>query len=73
VSLRKLFLLAENGFPDPLPSNGGKLLIATGLERALDALSADDAETWTIDCVRPLLERFQDGHKRCVPPNRVPG
>ena len=47
VSLRKLFVLAEEGFHEPLPSNGGKLLIATGLEGALDALSPDDAEAWT--------------------------
>lgn len=60
VSLRKLFLLAEDGFPDPLPSNDGKLLIATGLEGALDALSPDEAETWTVERIRPLLERFQE-------------
>ena len=60
VSLRKLFVLADEGFPDPLPSNGGKLLIATGLEGALDALSPDDAEAWTIDRIRPVLERFQE-------------
>jgi hypothetical protein len=60
VSLRKLFVLAEEGFHDPLPSNGGKLLIATGLEGALDALSPDDAEAWTIDRIRPVLEHFQE-------------
>lgn len=60
VSLRKLFLLAEDGFPDPLPSNDGKLLIATGLEGALDALSPDDAEAWIMDRIRPMLERFQE-------------
>jgi hypothetical protein len=60
LTLRALFLLAANGFPDPLPSNGGKLLIATGLEGALDALSPDEAEAWTIERIRPLLERFQE-------------
>jgi hypothetical protein len=60
VSLRKLFLLAEEGFREPLPSNGGKLLIVTGLEGALDALSPDEAETWTAERIRPLLERFQE-------------
>ena len=60
VSLRKLFLLAEDGFPDPLPSNDGKLLIATGLEGALDALLPDEAVTWTVERIRPLLERFQE-------------
>ncbi len=60
LSLRALFRLAADGFPDPLPSNGGKLLVATGLEGALDALSPDEAETWTIERIRPLLERFQE-------------
>jgi hypothetical protein len=60
VSLHKLFRLADEGFRDPLPSNGGKLLVVTGLEGALDALSGDDAEAWTIDRIRPLLERFQE-------------
>jgi hypothetical protein len=60
VSLRRLFLLAEAGFADPLPSNNARLLIATGLEGALDALSPEDAETWTREKIRPVLERFQD-------------
>ncbi len=60
VSLRTLFRLADAGFPDPLPSNGGKLLIATGLEGALDALAPDEAENWTMDRIRPVLERFQE-------------
>jgi hypothetical protein len=60
VPLRKLFLMAEEGFADPLPSNNGRLLIATGLEGALDALSPEDAETWTTERIRPVLERFQD-------------
>jgi membrane-associated phospholipid phosphatase len=60
LSLRTLFRLAAEGFPAALPSNGGKLLIATGLEGALDALSPDQAETWAVERVRPLLERFQE-------------
>jgi hypothetical protein len=81
LSLRKLFRLAADGFPDPLPSNGGKLLIATGLEGALDALTPDEAKSWTMERIRPLLERFQEvwdgegalgfwlpsGHGRIVP------
>lgn len=60
VPLRKLFLMAEGGFADPLPSNNRRLLMATGLEGALDALSPEDAEAWTRDSIRPVLERFQD-------------
>ncbi len=60
VSLRTLFLMAEGEFVDPLPSNSGKLLIATGLEGALDALSPDEAEAWTTDNFRPVLARFQE-------------
>lgn len=60
VPLRRLFLMAEGGFADPLPSNNGRLLIATGLEGALDALAPEDAEAWTKDSIRPVLERFQD-------------
>jgi hypothetical protein len=60
VPLRRLFLMAEEEFVDPLPSNNGRLLIATGLEGALDALSPEDAEAWTTDSFRPVLERFQD-------------
>ena len=60
VPLHKLFLMAEDGFDHPLPSNNGRLLIATGLEGALDALSPEDAETWTTERIRPVLERFQD-------------
>ena len=60
VPLRKLFLMAEEGFADPLPSNDGRLLITTGLEGALDALSPEDAEAWTMGSIRPVLERFQD-------------
>lgn len=60
VPLRTLFHLADAGFVEPLPSNGGKLLIATGLEGALDALTPDDSETWTMERIRPLLERFQE-------------
>src|SRR5207248_2396693 len=63
VSLRKLFVLSEEGFRDPLPSNDGKLLVATGLEGALDALSPDDAEAWTVDRIRPVLERFQEARE----------
>ena len=60
VSLRRLFQMAEGGFTDALPSNNGRLLIATGLEGALDVLSPEDAEAWTIQCIRPVLSRFQE-------------
>jgi hypothetical protein len=60
VPLRKLFQMAEDGFNDPLPSNNGRLLITTGLEGALDVLSPEDAEAWTIECIRPILTRFQE-------------
>lgn len=60
VSLRRLFQMAAEGFNDPLPSNNGRLLIATGLEGALDVLTPEEAEAWTIESVRPVLERFQE-------------
>lgn len=60
LSLRQLFQMAANGFSAPLPSNGGRLVVATGLEGALDALAPEDAEIWTQDRVRPLLEGFQE-------------
>jgi hypothetical protein len=60
VSLRKLFQMAGEGFNDPLPSNNGRLLIATGLEGALDVLAPEEAEAWTTECVRPVLTRFQE-------------
>jgi hypothetical protein len=60
VPLRKLFQMASDGFSDPLPSNDGRLLIATGLEGALDVLTPEEAETWTIEHVRPVLARFQE-------------
>jgi membrane-associated phospholipid phosphatase len=60
LSLHSLFRFAAKGFPAPLPSNGGKLLITTGLEGALDALAPDEAENWTVERIRPLMERFQE-------------
>ncbi len=60
VSLRRLIQMAEESFTEALPSNGGKLLVATGLEGALDALTPDEAELWTKDRIRPLLEGFQE-------------
>jgi hypothetical protein len=60
VPLRKLFQMAADGFNDPLPSNNGRLLIATGLEGALDVLTSEDAAAWTVESVRPALERFQE-------------
>jgi hypothetical protein len=60
VSLRKLLKMAEDGFDNPLPSNNGRLLISTGLEGALDVLIPEDAEAWTIECIRPVLTRFQE-------------
>jgi hypothetical protein len=60
ISLRKLFQMAEEGFNDPLPSNDGRLLIATGLEGSLDVLTPEDAEAWTIEYIRPVLTRFQE-------------
>lgn len=60
VSLRALFRMAEEEFADALPSNNGRLLIATGLEGTLDALSPDDAETWAINDFRSVLARFQE-------------
>jgi hypothetical protein len=60
VPLRKLFQMADGAFCDPLPSNNCRLLIATGLEGGLDVLTPEDAEAWTIECIRPLLARFQE-------------
>jgi hypothetical protein len=59
LSLRSLFRSADAGFPDPLPSNGGRLLMATGLQGALDVLTPDDAEDWVKNSIRPVLDCFQ--------------
>ena len=60
VSLRALSMMAETGFPEKLPSNQGRLIVATGLEGALDVLTPDDAASWVGEKVRPLLGRFQE-------------
>jgi hypothetical protein len=67
LSLRSLFHMAEAGFSDLLPSNGGRLVVATGLEGALDALTPDDAEEWVKNSIRPVLDRFQqEKHGDCA-------
>ena len=69
ISLRKLFMLAEGGFADPLPSNGGKLLIATDQEGGqLNALGegfTQFAGPMAIGC-RPTPGLGADGPSICL-------
>ena len=46
VPLRKLFLMAAEGFADPLPSNNGQAADCHRAGRRAGCLSPEDAETW---------------------------
>lgn len=62
ASIRGLFRLAKN-WPDELPSNGGKTLVAAGVEGCLDCLSPEDAAEWIEGDLRPALMSFQDEYQ----------
>lgn len=58
-SLRQ-FLRAKGGWPDDLPSNGGRTLVVAGLDGSLDLLTPGDAEAWLGDAIKPAILSFQD-------------
>jgi len=60
--LRSLFA-GHADWPDQLPSNGGRALVAAGLEATLDCLSAADAEQWLEQDLRDLILTFQDRYQ----------
>lgn len=50
-------------WPIDLVSNGGRALVATGLEASLDCLTPADAETWISTDLRDLVREFQDAYQ----------
>lgn len=60
--LRSLFA-GHDCWPDQLPSNGGRALVAAGLEATLDCLSQTDAEQWLEQDLRDLVLAFQDWYQ----------
>ena len=60
--LRTLFGGRSN-WPEQLQSNGGRVLIAAGLEATLDCLSPADAEQWLEQDLRDLVLAFQDAYQ----------
>lgn len=59
--LRALFALAAD-WPEELPSCDGHVLVVSGLDGCLDALSPEDAERWLEEDVRDVLISFQDAY-----------
>ena len=53
----------RNVLPDELPSNGGRTLVAAGLEATLDCLAPDDAEQWVEQDLREILLSFQRAYQ----------
>jgi hypothetical protein len=62
LPLRALFGW-RGDWPTDLPSNGGRALVATGLEATLDCLAQADAETWVATDLRHLVLSFQDAYQ----------
>ncbi len=60
--LRSLFG-SHSDWPEQLQSNGGRTLIAAGLEATLDCLSQADAEQWLEQDLRDLVLGFQDAYQ----------
>jgi hypothetical protein len=52
--LRSLFA-GRSDWPEQLPSNAGRALVAAGLEATLDCLSPADAEQWLEQDLRDLI------------------
>ncbi len=50
-------------WPADLPANGGRTLVATGLEATLDCLVQDDAEAWLASDLRDLILGFQQAYE----------
>lgn len=64
-SLRQFLRAARSpgGWPDDLPSNGGKTLVVAGLDGSLDLLTPMDAEAWLGDAIKPAILAFQDEYQ----------
>jgi len=62
LPLRALFGW-RNAWPDELPANNGRALVATGLEATLDCLDEADAETWIATDLRDLVLGFQSAYQ----------
>ena len=60
--LRSLFG-DRSGWPEVLPSNGGRALVTAGLEATLDCLSPADAEQWLERDLRDLIMAFQSAYQ----------
>lgn len=60
--LRFLFS-RRSDWPEQLQSNGGRALIAAGLEATLDCLSPADAEHWLESDLRDLILDFQGAYQ----------
>ena len=61
ISLKQFFSFYEKGWPeDIMPFINERLLLVAGLDVALDALSADDAEHWVKNQVYPIIYDFQN-------------
>lgn len=58
LPLRVLFG-RQGDWPDELPSNDGRALVAAGLEATLDCLTPADAEAWLAQDLRDLVLGFQ--------------
>ena len=57
VSVRQFFSLA-GAWPEDLPSSDGCALVVAGVEGALDALTAEDAERWVTEDLKPAILDF---------------
>lgn len=62
LPLRALFGWRDS-WPEEPPSNGGRALVAAGLEATLDCLSPDDAKAWLESDLRDLVLGFQDAYQ----------
>lgn len=57
ISIRQFFAMA-GAWPDELPSSDGRALVVAGVEGALDALSAEDAERWVTEDLKPAILEY---------------
>ena len=59
VSLRQLFQISQQGWPEELPLGDGDALLVAGLDHWIDSLGVDEALAWLEEEVHPLLQSFQ--------------
>ncbi len=57
-SLRRL-LRTVGHWPDELPGTAGKCVLVAGMDTALDALPAAEAEDWLREALKPAVLSFQ--------------